>query len=218
MIKLYKEENNEKVEVENLNDMNNPFIIALDDTDNIINTNITNKTNNIKVDIIGIEYKDENEIVDQVILPYILKDNRLNIMTLGRTTDVYELIENKLEERLKELDYSEEDIEKIISRISLISVLSNSNTSNLKANTISFVDVNNEVIKTEEIEEYKRVLNETKQDSLFGTFGTDNNILFIHNGTGNNSYKEYLKNTSFLSILSYYLDTPNKNLNAKYKF
>ena len=222
MIKLYKKENNKKVDINSLEELDNPFIICLDDTDSVINTTITN--DNTKVDLIGIDYNAEKtksktqEIVDRVIIPYILekdgildRTNKLNFISVGNGTATYQMFEKDLIERLEKMNYSQEKINKIVSKLTLISVLSMVDTSSLYSHTISFVDVNNNTIKNNITEEYKKALISARKSDFFGTYGKQNNILYIHIGTGNNDYNEYLEDTSFTSIVSYVLEKTINN-------
>lgn len=222
MIKLYKKENNKEVEIESLDKATNPFIISLDETDEVLNTSIINKNNNENIDIIGIKYFDDSniskteEIVNRIILPFIRsnKANKLNFIATGDNVTLYKVIESILELKIKDLGCNQEQTNCILSRITLISLLSKVDTSMLKSSSIVFTDVNNKETETEFTEDYKNILKETERDSIFDHYGSINNVIYIHNGTGNNNYSEYLNNKVFQSVLSYVLEQATNN---KYK-
>lgn len=219
MIKLYKKENNKEVEIESLDKATNPFIISLDETDEVLNTSIINKNNNENIDIIGIKYFDDSnvskseEIANKIILPLIRSNklNKLNFIATGDNVTLYKVIESVLDSKIKELGCDQAQTDCILSRITLISLLSKVDTSNLKTSSIVFTDVNNKETETEFTEDYKNVLRGTEKDSLFDHYGSANNIIYIHNGTGNNNYSEYLDNKAFQSILTYILSQAANN-------
>jgi len=208
MIKIYTKENDKEVEIEDLSKINNKYAIVLDDTNSVINTSITDKKNN-KVDLVNVEFNNEEDIqafVSDILIPHILDNQNLIFIAVGDSVKTYEKIEEKIDKELRDLDLLDEDIEYLMPNISIISVLSKVDTSNLKANSISFIDVNNNSIKTEPTEEYKKALEDSKKNILSGTYGNDNGVLVIHNGTGKNSFKEYTSNKEFLLTLNYCLD------------
>ena len=222
MIKLYKKENNKEVEIESLDKATNPFIISLDETDEVLNTSITNKNNNENIDIIGIKYFDDSniskteEIVNRIILPFIRsnKTNKLNFIATGDNVTLYKVIESILELKIKDLGCNQEQTNCILSRITLIYLLSKVDTSILKSGSIVFTDVNNKETETEFTEDYKNILKETERDSIFDHYGSINNVIYIHKGTENNNYSDYLNNKAFQSVLSYILEQATDN---KYK-
>lgn len=208
MIELYKKVDGEKVKVNNLLEIEKPFFICLDEDSDIVNFSITSEDKE-KIDIIGIDYQYEedkiasrkDEILNSVILPFIEnnKTNRLNIITSGNNTNVYNYIESKLEDSTD------------LSKISLISLSSKTDTSGLKANTVTFVDVNDKTTETEFTNDYKNALKEADKNKLSGHYGRNNNIICVYNGTGNNDIKEYLNDIGFKSIISYILEKTSKN-------
>lgn len=229
MIKLYKKVDGNKVEVKSLKEVSTPFFICLDEDDNIVNLSIKSMEDNKNIDIIGIDYQYEegkkasrNEaIVDNLILPFINNGEKvsqtkeLNFITYGEGTRIYKIIEFILEERLKKSIYNSEELDNLLSKMFLISLSSKEDTSDLKAQTVSFVDVNDKNIETEFTYDYKNALQEQNTNRLFGHYGKDNNILCIHNGTGTGDLKEYLKDNGFISVLSYVLDKKNLKEDTK---
>lgn len=222
MIKLYKKENNKEVEIESIDKVTNPFIISLDENEEVLNTSIIDKNNNEKIDVIGIKYFDDSntskteEIVNKIILPFIRSNNtnKLNFIATGDNVTLYKVIESILDSKIKELGCNQEQTNCILSKITLISLLSKVDTSNLKTSSIVFTDVNNKETETEFTEDYKNILKETERDSIFDHYGSINNVIYIHNGTGNNNYSDYLNNKAFQSVLSYILE---KSSNNKFK-
>ena len=229
MIRLYKKVDGTKVELNGTGDLledNKQFLICLDETDDIVNLAI-NTFNENKVDVIGIDYQYEEgkiasrkeAIVDNLILQFLngceSRANNFNFITSGKGTKIYKEIESILEDRLKQREYPEDRINDILSKMTLISVSSKEDTSDLKAQTISFVDVNDKNIETEFTDDYKNALSEQNTNRLFGHFGRENNLICVHNGSGTGDFKEYLKDKGFTSVLSYVLDKTRKDENKQ---
>lgn len=147
--------------------------------------------------------KNYEEIVDRIIYPYLVGDGtktieemkklarRMNFLTYCDGTLTYQTVERRLEEKLLSAGYLEADVEEILSQISLVAISTMVNTADLKANTATFIDVNDNEIYTTRTNGYKRLLEEKKTNSIHGTFKRTNNALFVFNGSGNHSVKEY---------------------------
>lgn len=148
-----------------------------------------------------INIEESTQIVENVLLPFLTnntnsveelieKAKKINFITYGFQTQKYIEIEKKLIEELSKT-ISKEDVIRIIKEMSLISIGSNVDTSGLYANTVSIIDVNDKKVENEHTSDYKRVLEETMNISLYGSFGKDNNILYIFDGNGNHNVEDY---------------------------
>ncbi|MBR4617740.1 MAG: hypothetical protein IKO49_00270 [Bacilli bacterium] len=193
------------------------------------------KIDQFPIDFLGFRFiKDNNynnsseEIVDRFILPFLIRNNnisdikkqatKMNFMTYCNGTTTYELIEKRLEEKLKGMSFQEEDINDVISNMSLISIGSMTDTSNLKSQNINFIDVNDTEISTEETLEYKKILTENNRKSIYGTL--NNSILYIYEGNGIHDLKEYFKDENIVkpaicSITSLYITQSLQNEKTK---
>lgn len=169
------------------------------------------KLSSIPVDFLGIRFQaDEQykynyrEIVDKLIYPYLMSSKNIkkqarniNIMTYCDGTITYEGIEEYLTERLEKDGYSSEDINDILSQICVVALETMANTDSLKATTVKLVDVNDNEISTEETDKYIQSLESSKRNSLFGYLTRKNNLLYIYNGNGRHSLKEFFSNKNF---------------------
>lgn len=207
MIKLYKKEDGKKVEIKDLNEVSKPFFICLDEDDNIVNTEIKSKDNKNSINIIGIDYEyDEDKIASkkQAIIDFLLSiDGKINLISSSTGTKCYKEIESILEQKLSDTDLED--------KITLVSILSSEDTSDLKAHTISFIDVNDKNIETEFTTDYKNALQEANRNKLSGHYGRENNVICVHNGKGSNDFKDYLEDITFKTIISYVLEKTINN-------
>lgn len=192
------------------------------------------KIDDFPIDFLGLRYQkdDQNrknyeEIVDAFLYPYltegshniediIKKARKINFMTYCDGTETYQNIENRLINRLEEDKYTKEEIELIISQISLTAIGTMIDTSTIKATTATFIDVNDTEISTSMTEEYKKAIKDRNRKGIYGTIGK--NIVYIYNGNGNHDLKEYFKNDSVVKpviagTISYFLEKSIKNDN-----
>lgn len=186
------------------------------------------KINNCPVDFLGLKFKSDEkyqynyeEIVDEFLWPYLIQNGvdleslkktakKMNFMTYCDGTMTYGKIENRLEEKLNELDFKEEDIRDILSNLSLVAIGTMVNTKGFKTTTASFVDVNDSEIFSEYTDGYNELLSRYGKKSLYGKNGK-NSVTYIYKGTGNHSLKEYLADNRIVkpalsSIVSYFLE------------
>lgn len=172
--------------------------------------------------------KNYEEIVDLLIYPFLVgsgtrkvedikkKARKINFMTYCDGTLTYSNIEKRLEAKLQNDGYSENDIKDILSQISLVAIGTMVDTSDLKATTASFVDVNDSEIYTERSIGYKQLLHEKQLKSIYGHLGNSNNVLYIFEGSGNHSLKEYFLDNNMVkpaisSVLSKFLQSSIDN-------
>jgi len=193
------------------------------------------KIDEFPIDFLGVSFiKDEHyqenyeEIVDKLIYPYLFSTNKeveeikkqakkINIMTYCDGTETYKGIEKILEEKLSKDGFTTEEINSIISKIKLVAIGTMTDTSNLKATTTTFIDVNDNEIETEKTDTYKNLLQNKNRKSINGTNGTKNNSIYLYEGTGKHDLKEYLKDGNIVkpalcSIVSFFIEA---SLNSK---
>lgn len=186
------------------------------------------KVDNCPVDFLGLKFKSDEkyqynyeEIVDEFLWPYLIQNGidlenlkrtakKMNFMTYCDGTMTYGKIENRLEEKLNELDFKEEDIRDILSSLSLVAIGTMVNTKGFKTTSVSFVDVNDSEIFSEYTDGYNELLSRYGKKSLYGKNGK-NSVTYIYKGTGNHSLKEYLADNRIVkpalsSIVSYFLE------------
>ncbi len=172
--------------------------------------------------------KNYEEIVDLLIYPFLVGNGtkkveeikkmarKINFMTYCDGTLTYSNIEKRLEAKLQNDGYSESDIKDILSQISLVAIGTMVDTSDLKATTASFVDVNDSEIYTGRSNGYKKLLHEKQLKSIYGHLGNSNNVLYIFEGSGNHSLKEYFLDNNIVkpaisSVLSKFLQNSIDN-------
>lgn len=193
------------------------------------------KIDELPLDFLGLRFKkDDNynnnykEIVDKFIFPFLIssginqvseikkKSRKINFMTYCDGTKTYEGIEKYLEEKLKNIGISQEDINDIISQISLVAIGTTVDTSKFKATTATFIDVNDDEIETIKTSHYQKTLTNNKRKHVYTQI--KNNILYIYQGTGDHNLKKYLSNDQIVkpalcSVVSYFLE--NSIINEK---
>ena len=140
----------------------------------------------------------------------------INFMTYCNGTVTYEGIEKRLEEKLVTIGLSKAEVVEIISQISLVAIGTMENTSNFKATTVTFIDVNDLEIATTITNDYKNILQEKKRKSFFGTLRNKNNVLYIYDGRGNHSLQEYFSDTTIVKpalcgVLTNFLENSIRN-------
>lgn len=196
------------------------------------------KINEFPVAFLGVKFikddlyqKNYEEMVDTFIYPFLIGDGtrsveeiqraakKINFMTYCDGTLTYANIEQRLEEKLQLDGYSESDIKDILAQISLVALGTMVNTSKLKATTATFIDVNDSEIYTTSSERYKRILQAHQQRGVCGTFRNSNNVLYIFEGNGNHSLKEYFSDNNMAKpaisgILSAFLQNSIDNENT----
>lgn len=193
------------------------------------------KINEFPVAFLGLKFqkddsynKNYEEIVDSLLIPYLVGDKtktvdemkrlarRINFMTYCDGTFTYANIEKRLREKLLNDGYLESDIDEILSQIALVAIGTMVDTYSLKATTASFIDVNDPEIYTENTNEYRRMLYEKQLRSLYGPLGNSNNVLYVFEGSGNHSLKEYFLDNNMVkpaisSVLTSFLQNSVEN-------
>jgi len=175
------------------------------------------KIDEFPVDFLGVKFTGDEiyknnyeEIVDTFLYPFLIGDGtrtieeikkqarKINLMTYCDGTQTYKNIELRLIDKLKNNNISDENIKEIIRQISVVAIGTMVNTSDLLATIVTFVDVNDTEISTEQTVLYKNMLAERQQRSLFGVVRNSNNILYVYDGTGKHSLKEYFEDRTIV--------------------
>lgn len=191
------------------------------------------KTNDFPVDILGIKFHNDQsnrekheEIADELLFPYITKHGfgyedmlrqarKVNIFAFHNGINTYKDAEDRLIYLLKKY-VSYKQMEQIVSNIGLIALETNADTGNIYATSVTFNDVNDCKIKSNKQDSYQKLLANHEYDSLFAPLGETNGVLYIYEGSGIHSIKEFFKDTSLAkpalsSIVSYFLENSIDN-------
>lgn len=168
---------------------------------------------NFPVHFLGMSYQLEQNrrsageaLAEEVFIPLLGEEKKdlleverkmrnINIMTYCDGTRTYMEAEKKLEEYMKEKQYSEEEISLILSQISVTAIATMQDTSSLKATTMSFLDINDPEVMTMATTKLKEHLDQTPYEASLLPF-SENSGLYYFEGTGEHSIKEYLKDES----------------------
>lgn len=192
------------------------------------------KIDDFPVYFLGLRYQKDNkykenyeEIVDDFLYPFLIgkgktideikkQARRINLMTYCDGTEVYCKVENRIIQRLTSDGFSGKDIDDIISQISLTAIGTMVDTSILKANTVTFIDVNDTEISNNETSMYKKELQKRNKKSIYGTFSGTNNTLYVYDGSGEHDLKEYFKDDSIVKpaisgVLTSFLENSIEN-------
>lgn len=197
------------------------------------------KIDDFPIDFLGVKFTSDemyksnyDEIVDTFLYPFLIGNGsrtieeikkyarKINLMTYCDGTQTYKNIEQRLIGKLKNCSISDENIKEIIRQISVIAIGTMVDTSDLMATVVTFVDVNDVEISTEQTILYKNILAERQQKSLFGVVRNSNNIMYVYEGTGKHSLKEYFEDRTIVkpaicSVISRIIE--NTILNTKQK-
>jgi len=161
------------------------------------------------IDFIGYTYEDdrgksnEYELAHCLLLPYIklhgvnyqamLKQARkINVFTFDTGAEKYLNAEKIMFEDLRKEGFSENEADSILSQICILALGTNIDLTQLYATNFSFIDLNDKEIITEELMDYKRVLLQKKNCSMYVPMGDRNSIFYAFLGAGNHSVKDYL--------------------------
>ena len=192
------------------------------------------KIDEFPVDFLGVKFKKdkdtkkEKELLDMLIIPYLFNSEdksvdylekrarNINIMTYCDGTLDYIRLEKLLVEKLEQLGYSREYVERIVSQISLTAIGTIVDTSELIATTMKFVDVNDDEISNDKTYEIKKELNEKRKKSTCVKETKSNNFTYYYDGSGEHELREYLIDGVLVkpvlcSMVSYFLNKSIQN-------
>ena len=229
------------IEIYNLSEYNNPFMLCLssdEKNDNSIFGVIKEgaraarvctsdefasgyKIDDMQVDFLGIKYFNENghnnNLVDDFIYPYLKKGDikvqarKINFFTYCNATRVYVELEKRLREKLISDGYDDKSIEEILSQISLISIASEVDITNIYASTILFKDINDYYIYDYISKTSSKKMASLGRNTYLGYLRNNGPVIFAFNATGKHSLKEYFKNgnlvkSSLCAVTSFLLE------------
>ena len=127
------------------------------------------------------------------------KLRNINILTYCDGTKTYIEAEKRLKERMKQLGYSNEEQEDILSQISVIAIATIQDTSKIKASCTTFIDVNDTEISSPMTVILKKDLEKDKKKISQKAISKNASICYF-DGPGHHSLKEYLKDTSLAKV------------------
>ena len=174
------------------------------------------KIDEMPVQFLGLRFKKDEvyqdkslELVDKMLYPFLTRNGMdvdvlakqarlMNFMTYCDGTFTFRDIETYLEEKLKRDGLGEEDINRILSQVSLVAIGTMVETSDLKGTTFTFVDVEDVEISTQKTERYQRVLEEQQRRGIYGRNGSHENGLYFYQGNGNHDLREYFSDENLV--------------------
>ena len=121
------------------------------------------------------------------------KMRNINIMTYCNGTETYLIAEEKLQKKMTALGYTEQEQKEILSQISLTTIGTMQNTSEIKATCINFMDTMDEEVMTPISQRLQKWLEETNQKKALISI-TENSAIFCFSGSGNHALREYFEN------------------------
>ncbi len=166
------------------------------------------KINEMKVLFLGVKNnadsfnKELTSLTEDFIYPNLIKNNNLrknarmmNFFTYCNATKVYVQIEKKLEEKLYKDGYSKNEIKEILSQISLVSIASQIDISNIYATSVLFKDVNDFDVYDYYSKLASKKMEEMNRNTFISKIKSDgNNLAFLFNGMGHHELKYYFEN------------------------
>lgn len=194
------------------------------------------KTNDFPIDILGVKFHSDlsnhekhEEIADELLFPYLTKygydfqsmlrqARKVNILTFHDGVYTYKDAEDRLIFLLQKY-VSYDEMEQIMANIGLIALETSAETGNLYATSVTFNDVNDEKIESPKQDSYRKLLVNHEYDSLFAPLGESNGVLYIYEGTGKHSIKEFFKDNALVkpalaSVVSYFLENSIDNVTS----
>ena len=160
---------------------------------------------------------------DKDVDSMIKNARNINFFVYCNATKIYVEMEKRIIERLKIDGISEEDIKKILTQISLVSIASNVKLSHVYATTVLFKDANDgEVYDYVSNISLKKMAINGRQVFIDYLKKENNSIAFAFNGTGEHLLKEYFKDnnivkSSLCACVSYFVENSIKN-NSSHEF
>ena len=196
------------------------------------------KIDEVPVDFIGVHYKRDTikqkrstAVLEELIYPYLSvaktkedlmkKARMINIFAYCDGTRTYLEIEQGLTNKLLNDGYSEEDIKDILSQISLVSISTEVDLSDVKATTILFKDANDVEVYDYISKMSRRKIEELGREAIIGTLKKNGNaIAYVYNGTGNHELREYLSDENIVkpalcAVICQLLTNSIKNKDSK---
>lgn len=176
--------------------------------------------------------KDEREtsILNDFIYPFIKKGKdvdemvkrarMINFLTYCDATKVYVELEKRLIEKLSHDGLSEEDINKIVSQIGVVSIASEVDISKLHANTILFKDANDREVFDFISKTALKKMEQIGREAIIGSLKANGTVTtYVYNGTGEHELKAYFDDetivkSSLCAAVSKLLENSVKNMHS----
>lgn len=187
------------------------------------------------VDILGVRFQGDEEyhqsyteLADKFLYPFltqrgmdvnrmIRQARKMNFFTYCEGAFTYKCAEERLEVLLKRAGIDDDDINAILSQISLVALESVVETGTLHATSVSFVDVNDIEIESEKTDSYRDLLLSQKRKAIYSPLGATNGVLYIYNGTGIHNVKKFFQDEECIakpavcSVVSMFLENSLEN-------
>lgn len=159
------------------------------------------------------------ELVEKCIYPYLTKNGndfesikkqaiKMNFLVFSKGLQTYEEIELLIKEKLKSNQFKDNEIEEILSHISLTCVGGKITNKKLSTSTTYFVDVNDDE-STNRNSSFKNLLTQKGSKNMCGSLKKD--VLYIFEGNGEHNLDNYFMNGEYsLSglaiVIAYYIE------------
>ena len=167
--------------------------------------------NEFPVDVLGIRFEEDEffqqpymELTDKFLFPFLKQKGsdvdsmmkqarKMNFFTYCEGANTYKGAEDRLIVLLKKEQYSDADISQILSQISLVALQSKLATGELKATSVSFVDINDPEVECQKTDSYRNLLATNQHNHFYSSLGNSNGVLYIYQGSGIHSVKRFFK-------------------------
>ena len=172
------------------------------------------KLNEFPVDFLGVRFERDGdyhqahtEIAEKMIYPFLTKHgksfeemrkqaSKMNIMTYCDGAYTWKGVEERLEVLLKRDGLTDQEIDQLLSLVSLVALETSVETGKLHATSAAFIDANDEEVEGEKNNSYRELLNSQPYRSLYAPLGKTNGTLYIYEGRGIHGVKEFFRDDS----------------------
>lgn len=175
---------------------------------------------NFPVKFLGVSFKRENleekssiHIANKYLIPLVVENNHkidlalaqkrmrnVNIISYCDGVNTFLEAEKILIKAMQNAQYSTEEINLILSQISLTALATLQSLKDTKATSISVIDVNDREIENDLTPKLRTNLQSSMMTYGFGNCSTTSSI-FYYEGSGTHSIKELLKNENFAKVV-----------------
>ena len=192
------------------------------------------KIDDMPFDFIGVKYNEEDGVfqsIDDFIISILTKyrdidmmkkqARKINFFTYCNATQIYVELEKRIVNYMLNNGFSHEEINSILSQITLVSVGSKVNISKVIATSIQFKDANDYELYDSNSKLALKKMEQFGRDSYVGYLNSNNNaLLYAYNGTGEHYLREYLKDinivksslcAAIVKIIENSIENNNKN-------
>ena len=195
------------------------------------------KIDEVPAYFLGVKYKSDNlknhkagNLLDDFIYPFLTKTKEfeqvkkrarfINFLTYCNATKVYVELEKALKDKLSKDGFNNDEINDIVSQISLTSIASEIDVSKLTATTILFKDANDREVYDYISKTALKKMEQIGRDAIIGSLKANGNVFtYVYNGTGEHDLKEYFKDvnivkSSLCTVVSKLLENSIQNANS----